>query len=94
MLFRNRINPHRPGNKLSRRSWQGIWTDLVELMPQGVLTKRIDTVRGILTRNGRTLAQGALGWIWARHPRTIPMPGFRNVTQVEDNAGAATGTAF
>ena len=45
VLFRNRINPHRPGNKLSRRSWQGIWTDLVELMPQGVLTKRIDTVR-------------------------------------------------
>jgi endonuclease-8 len=45
VLFRNRINPHRPGNKLSRRSWQGIWTDLVELMPEGVLTKRIDTVR-------------------------------------------------
>jgi endonuclease VIII len=45
VLFRNRINPHRPGNKLSRRSWLGIWTDLVELMPQGVLTKRIDTVR-------------------------------------------------
>jgi endonuclease VIII len=45
VLFRNRINPHRPGNKLSRRSWQGIWSDLVELMPQGVVTKRIDTVR-------------------------------------------------
>lgn len=49
---------------------------------------RIDTVRGILTRNGRTLAQGALAWIWARHPRTVPLPGFRNVAQVEDNAGA------
>ncbi|HLM21477.1 MAG TPA: DNA-formamidopyrimidine glycosylase family protein [Propionibacteriaceae bacterium] len=45
VLFRNRINPHRPGNKLSRRSWLGIWADLVELMPQGVVTKRIDTVR-------------------------------------------------
>jgi endonuclease VIII len=45
VLYRNRINPHRPGNKLSRRSWLGIWTDLVELMPLGVLTKRIDTVR-------------------------------------------------
>ena len=56
--------------------------------PNPDFLKRIDTVRGILTRNGRTLAQGALGWIWARHPRTIPMPGFRNVTQVEDNAGA------
>jgi len=45
VLFRNRINPHRQGNKLSRRSWLGIWTDLVDLMPQGVLTNRIDTVR-------------------------------------------------
>src|SRR5215207_6391447 len=45
VLFRNRINPHRRGNTLSRRSWLGIWADLVELMPQGVLTNRIDTVR-------------------------------------------------
>jgi Formamidopyrimidine-DNA glycosylase len=45
VLFRNRINPHRPGNKLSRRSWRGIWADLVELMPQGVVNNRIDTVR-------------------------------------------------
>ena len=45
VLFRNRIDPHRPGNKLRRRSWLGIWTDLVELMPQGVVDNRIDTVR-------------------------------------------------
>ena len=45
VLFRNRINPHRPGNKLIRRSWRRIWADLVELMPQGVVTNRIDTVR-------------------------------------------------
>jgi endonuclease VIII len=45
VLFRNRIDPHRPGNKLHRRSWLGIWTDLVELMPQGVVYNRIDTVR-------------------------------------------------
>jgi endonuclease VIII len=45
VLFRNRIDPHRPGQKLSRRSWQGIWTDLVELMPHGVADNRIDTVR-------------------------------------------------
>jgi endonuclease VIII len=45
VLFRNRIDPHRPGNKLGRRRWQGIWTDLVELMPQGVADNRIDTVR-------------------------------------------------
>ncbi len=45
VLFRNRVNPHRPGNRLSRRSWEGIWADLVTLMPQGVRDNRIDTVR-------------------------------------------------
>jgi aryl-alcohol dehydrogenase-like predicted oxidoreductase len=37
---------------------------------------------------GRTLAQGALGWLWARSPRTVPIPGCRTVAQVEDNVGA------
>ena len=37
---------------------------------------------------GRTLAQGALGWIWARSPLTIPIPGCRTVAQVEENVGA------
>lgn len=45
VLFRNRVDPHRPGNKLTRRSWNGIWSDLVALMPQGVADNRIDTVR-------------------------------------------------
>jgi len=45
VLFRNRVNPYRPGSKLNRRSWLGIWSDLVELMPVGVRTGRIDTVR-------------------------------------------------
>ena len=36
----------------------------------------------------RTLAQGALGWVWARSGRTIPIPGFRSVRQVEENARA------
>ncbi|MGH3879931.1 MAG: aldo/keto reductase [Actinophytocola sp.] len=49
---------------------------------------RVDAVRDILTSDGRTLAQGALAWIWARSPRTIPIPGFRNVAQAEENAGA------
>jgi endonuclease-8 len=45
VLFRNRLDPHRPGNELKRRSWNAIWADLVELMPQGVLDQRINTVR-------------------------------------------------
>ncbi|WP_181798546.1 aldo/keto reductase, partial [Streptomyces sp. WELS2] len=49
---------------------------------------RIDAVRDILTSGGRTLAQGALAWLWARSPRTVPIPGFRTVAQAEENAGA------
>ena len=45
VLFRNRIDPHRPGKLLTRRSWRVIWDDLVELMPLGVRDGRIDTVR-------------------------------------------------
>jgi aryl-alcohol dehydrogenase-like predicted oxidoreductase len=48
----------------------------------------VDSLRDILTSDGRTLAQGALAWVWARSPRAIPIPGFRNVTQAKDNAGA------
>ncbi|MEU9448031.1 aldo/keto reductase [Streptomyces sp. NPDC048277] len=50
--------------------------------------ERIDALREVLTSGGRTLAQGALAWIWARSPRTVPIPGFRSVTQAEENAGA------
>ena len=49
---------------------------------------RVAAVREILTSDGRTLAQGALGWIWARSDRTVPIPGCRTVAQVEENAGA------
>lgn len=49
---------------------------------------RIDALKEILTSDGRTLAQGALAWIWARSPRTVPIPGFRSVAQAEQNAGA------
>lgn len=51
------------------------------------LAKR-DAIRQILTSNGRTLAQGALAWLWARSPQTIPIPGFRTVAQVKENAAA------
>ncbi|MEV5544951.1 aldo/keto reductase [Streptomyces sp. NPDC052309] len=49
---------------------------------------RVEALRDVLTADGRTLAQGALGWLWARSPRTVPIPGFRSVAQAEENAGA------
>lgn len=45
-------------------------------------------IQDILKRDGRTLVQGALGWIWARSNRTIPIPGFRTMAQVEENIKA------
>jgi aryl-alcohol dehydrogenase-like predicted oxidoreductase len=47
---------------------------------------RLDAVRGVLTSGGRTLAQGALSWVLARSPRTVPIPGIRTVAQAEQNA--------
>ncbi|HEX5198468.1 MAG TPA: aldo/keto reductase [Actinoplanes sp.] len=53
---------------------------------------RLAAIREVLTSGGRTVAQGALAWIWARSPQTVPIPGFRTVQQVEENCGAlATG---
>jgi aryl-alcohol dehydrogenase-like predicted oxidoreductase len=51
------------------------------------LSKR-DAVRQILTSEGRTVAQGALAWLWGRSQKTLPIPGFRTVKQVEENARA------
>ncbi len=48
----------------------------------------LDKKREVLTMDGRTLPQGAIGWIWAKHERTIPIPGFKNEKQVQDNAKA------
>ncbi|WP_420174838.1 Fpg/Nei family DNA glycosylase [Luteococcus sp. OSA5] len=45
VLFRHRIDPMCPGNKLKRSSWEAIWADLVLLMRDGVTVGRIDTVR-------------------------------------------------
>ncbi|MER7051485.1 MULTISPECIES: aldo/keto reductase [unclassified Streptomyces] len=49
---------------------------------------RVEALRDVLTADGRTPAQGALAWLWARSPRTVPIPGFRSVAQAEENAGA------
>ncbi|MGB3337297.1 MAG: aldo/keto reductase [Devosia sp.] len=48
---------------------------------------RLEAVRELLTSDGRSLAQGALGWILARSPHA-PVPGFRTEAQVRDNLGA------
>ena len=44
VLFRQRIDPFRPGRELRRSSWDAIWLDLVALLPLGVATGKIVTV--------------------------------------------------
>ncbi|MCC6456394.1 MAG: aldo/keto reductase [Caldilineaceae bacterium] len=58
---------------------------------QGEQAKRLQAlgaIREVLSADKRTLAQGALAWLWARSKVTIPIPGFKRVEQVEENAAA------
>lgn len=50
--------------------------------------ERIQKVGEVLRSDGRTMVQGALAWNWARSDRTLPIPGFKNVKQATENAGA------
>ena len=52
------------------------------------LLEAAERLRPLLTTGGRTPAQGALGWVWARSAPAIPIPGFRTETQVRENAEA------
>lgn len=56
--------------------------------PIAKFVRIVEDLRDVITRDGRTPAQGALGWLWARSQATIPIPGFKSVEQVEENAGA------
>jgi aryl-alcohol dehydrogenase-like predicted oxidoreductase len=56
--------------------------------PSGDWLEKINAVCDVLISDGRTIAQGALAWIWARSKQTIPITIFKTVKQVEENAGA------
>jgi aryl-alcohol dehydrogenase-like predicted oxidoreductase len=43
---------------------------------------KVDALRPVLTREDRTMAQGAIAWAIARD--TLPIPGFKNVQQVDE----------
>ena len=55
---------------------------------QGEQLNKFEAVREVLAQDGRTPAQAALGWLWARSDKTIPIPGFKTAAQVEENAAA------
>jgi aryl-alcohol dehydrogenase-like predicted oxidoreductase len=43
----------------------------------------VQKIEPYLTSGGRLMVQGALGWIWARSSLAIPLPGFRNMEQLQ-----------
>ena len=43
LLFRARLEPHKPGRELTKRTWQAMWKDLAVLLEDGVKTGRIVT---------------------------------------------------
>jgi aryl-alcohol dehydrogenase-like predicted oxidoreductase len=57
-------------------------------VPSADYMQKVNAVREILISGGRTVSQGALAWLWARSPNTVPIPGFRKVEQVRENAKA------
>lgn len=52
------------------------------------LLAQLDAIRDLLTIDGRSLVQGAIGWLWAKHSANITIPGARTVEQIEGIAGA------
>jgi aryl-alcohol dehydrogenase-like predicted oxidoreductase len=79
-------------SRLSKDDVRGLQPEWLRYFDQGrpklEWLERVEAIRKILTSEGRSLTQGALTWILARSPQTIPIPGFRTVKQVEENAAA------
>lgn len=87
-LLSGKFNEH---SSISRNDVRGAghaWTEDVfkNGTPNPKALEKLDAIRDILTSNGRTLVQGALAWIWAKSNVTIPIPGFKTISQVEENA--------
>ncbi|MEY4349417.1 MAG: hypothetical protein RL719_714, partial [Actinomycetota bacterium] len=63
ILFRHEIEPHTPGNKLSREQLQNIWDDCVKLLRVGVRTGFMITRDELFTK--RTTEE-TRNWIYKR----------------------------
>lgn len=82
----------RPDQRLGDKDVRSTSLEWMEYFRDGRIAPefaaRLEAIRELLRTDGRTLSQGALAWLWALSPRTLPIPGFRTVAQVEENAGA------
>lgn len=52
--------------------------------------KQLDAIRDFITVGGRSLTQGALCWLLAKHKHLVPVPGAKNAQQATENAMALT----
>ena len=69
-----------PETKLEEGDPRAQWFDHEEFLKVLACAQQIEPY---LTSDGRSYVQGALGWIWARSPLTIPLPGFRTMEQMQ-----------
>lgn len=69
-----------PETKLEQGDSRAQWFEQEEFLKVLACAQQIEPY---LTSGGRSSVQGALGWIWARSPLTIPLPGFRNMEQMQ-----------
>lgn len=69
----------------ANHDWVGYFKDG---RPLPEMLAKLDQIKEILQSEGRSLVQGALAWLWAKSPRNIPIPGFKNTAQAEENAKA------
>jgi aryl-alcohol dehydrogenase-like predicted oxidoreductase len=80
------------GQKLPADDIRGVSPEWMQYFrdgePNPAWLKRLEALRDVLTSQGRSLTQGALAWLWAYHPNTVPIPGIRTVAQAEENAAA------
>lgn len=67
VLWRHRVKPTLPGERIKRATWQAIWEDLSALMPWGVRTGRIITRDEVLQDVADAVAAGEA-------PRTLDVP--------------------
>jgi aryl-alcohol dehydrogenase-like predicted oxidoreductase len=81
-----------PGSAMDKNDIRSQTMDWMGYFKDGTVApdyaRQLDAVRSLLQTDGRTLVQGAIGWLWARSERTLPIPGFRTAEQVDDLAGA------
>ncbi|MHA2423920.1 MAG: aldo/keto reductase [Candidatus Thorarchaeota archaeon] len=56
--------------------------------PYAIVRDTLEILKEVVTADGRTQAQAALGWIWAEHDSLIPIPGSKTQKQIQENASA------